>query len=663
MRGMSLIIPPVCDVTVPLLGAYQLAGFADRVGFPFAVHDCNIIFCELVVTYSLSQAKSNLSQCNLESKTLACFLNMFPEISTFKEFIEALRKCSDKHRYWKLMDFLRACYDLFSLQFTDLRFRIDGLDSEYKWNIWSDIETFVELHSNGILHKWLTKTLCGIDLSAHDAVGISITFESQLFTSLLLCSTIRKKSPKTQIILGGGFVNSLIDSEEAMGPLAQYCDCIFAGEGEALIDFLLNHELDELCTANIKYAKFVLPISICARQLSVSPPAFTKNNLEKYISPMRIIPLRFSYDCYWGKCTFCTDKEEHLCLEKAYDIDRMINYCTTAYAEGLFDGVYFLDSAITPQHAEKLARALIEKEMTFLWGTNFRFENAFNNDNLVLLMKQSGLVFAKFGLESGSQRVLDMMDKGTNVAIAASITHKFREHGILVHTYVMAAYPEETEEDRDKTAKFLLSEDSRPDNYNCSEFILYGSAKIAQQYRDKLHATRSQDGWHSASYSFTNDEVKKFIKNTREQFTRKFSPQSILLSTGHTIGFSNLFETTKHTYTAHSCIILSKKVVHEPVAGVSRLAWWKRNRGYTAIEGAWAEWLYLNLLVGVHRECLAKLGDSIWVIDALIEEGCLEYCDIAGNPAVCEAPDEALFTITHHSQFENLKWYGYHDAG
>ena len=183
-------------------------------------------------------------------------------------------------------------------------------------------------------------------------------------------------------------------------------------------------------------------------------------------------PLRFSYDCYWGRCKFCSDKETHLCLNKEYDIKRMIKFCIDAASKSQIDGIYFLDSAIRPRDIRCFASEIINAGIRISWGTNLRFEKVFDDDDLIAVMKEAGCIFVKFGLESGSQRVLDIMNKGINVKIAASIISKFRKHGILVHVYVMAAYPGEKPEDRQMTRDFLLSAFSHPDNYSCSEFIL-----------------------------------------------------------------------------------------------------------------------------------------------------------------------------------------------
>lgn len=73
------------------------------------------------------------------------------------------------------------------------------------------------------------------------------------------------------------------------------------------------------------------------------------------------------------------------------------------------------------------------------------------------------------------------MNKGTNLEDASKIIYLCRKYKILVHTYVMFAYPGETEYDRKKTKEFLLNDYSHPDNYNCSEFILYGTAPVAKE--------------------------------------------------------------------------------------------------------------------------------------------------------------------------------------
>ena len=172
-------------------------------------------------------------------------------------------------------------------------------------------------------------------------------------------------------------------------------------------------------------------------------------------------------------------------------------------------------------------------------GTNARFDTPFVDEDFIKLLAEAGCVFIKFGLESGSQHVLDLMDKGTKINNVSTIIQLCRKHDILVHTYIMFAFPGETDEDRIETMNFILDEKSHPDNYNCSEFIMYGNSLIAKELNYKLDSEDTEDeGWHSASYSFSNQHIKEQIHTLRMAFDEKYSPADVLISTGHTIAMA-----------------------------------------------------------------------------------------------------------------------------
>ena len=669
MHGMLLIVPPTCDLTVPLLGAYQMAGYADYSGFPLSVCDFNIEFCKEIVRYSVNHAKflenvETPTEEQLEELAIAAFLNQYPQITGYDSLQSGFRDCINYQQYWELVDYIRACYDMYSLQFEDIRFRIDGFDSKYKWNIWADIDSFVSKYSNSPIMDSLVKMILISDFHSYDTVGISVTFESQLFFALLIGKALRTIKPDVSIVIGGSFVNSFIDCKEAMGPVADYCDCVFAGEGEALIEFLNNSKIFSNQQERYATAQYFTPGDVCGEQLQVQPPRFASANLLEQLSPKRIIPLRFSYDCYWGKCMFCSDKETHVCLKKEYDIQRMIDFCIDAVSNNRIDGIYFLDSAIKPRDVRHFATAMIDAGQAIPWGTNLRFEKAFDDDDLIDLMARSGCVFAKFGLESASQRILNLMNKGTDVNVAASIVSKFRTHGILVHTYVMVGYPGELPEDRDKTKIFLLSDFSHPDNYNCSEFILYGSAEIAKEYGHMLKPNDFKgDGWYSSQYeSFTNDAIQAFVAEMRKEFDEIYKPQSVLMSTGHTIAYADIFSRQHATYTKRRNIILSKNISCITLDGMPCLLWWRRNQGCLYILGEWASYLWNILSNGMPYELFLGLNIPQSLTEVLWDNACL--CDSDKAYTMEHLPDMPHSTpkIMKKSHFSFLNWYGQFDA-
>ena len=70
-------------------------------------------------------------------------------------------------------------------------------------------------------------------------------------------------------------------------------------------------------------------------------------------------------------------------------------------------------------------------------------------------MKSAGCNSIKVGVESGSERILQLMDKGTTLQGIKDAARLFREAGIHWTAYFMMGIPTETEEDVRKTLALL----------------------------------------------------------------------------------------------------------------------------------------------------------------------------------------------------------------
>jgi len=60
------------------------------------------------------------------------------------------------------------------------------------------------------------------------------------------------------------------------------------------------------------------------------------------------------------------------------------------------------------------------------------------------LLKASGCIAVSGGLEVASDRLLELIKKGVTVEQVARVTKNFTEAGIMVHSYLMYAYPTQT---------------------------------------------------------------------------------------------------------------------------------------------------------------------------------------------------------------------------
>jgi radical SAM superfamily enzyme YgiQ (UPF0313 family) len=118
--------------------------------------------------------------------------------------------------------------------------------------------------------------------------------------------------------------------------------------------------------------------------------------------------------------------------------------------------VYFLDDLFTlnKEWVNELCNNIIQRKISekILWSCNTR-------TNLIDLptlenMKKAGCWQIHFGIESGSQRLLDLIKKGTTLQQSRDAIKLCRKAGIQTRAYFMLGLPSETKEESLKTIEF-----------------------------------------------------------------------------------------------------------------------------------------------------------------------------------------------------------------
>jgi len=114
-----------------------------------------------------------------------------------------------------------------------------------------------------------------------------------------------------------------------------------------------------------------------------------------------------------------------------------------------------------------------------LWNCQSRV-NLVDEDRLVA-MKRAGCEFMQFGVEHGSERVLQLLDKGTNLRHARRALELVRKVGMNLGIYLITGIPGETWADVEETATFIR--DTRPSDCQISPLALYPGTRMFDQYR------------------------------------------------------------------------------------------------------------------------------------------------------------------------------------
>jgi radical SAM superfamily enzyme YgiQ (UPF0313 family) len=114
-----------------------------------------------------------------------------------------------------------------------------------------------------------------------------------------------------------------------------------------------------------------------------------------------------------------------------------------------------------------------------LWNCQSRV-NLVDEDRLVA-MKRAGCEFMQFGVEHGSERVLALLDKGTNLRHARRALGLVRKVGMNLGIYLITGIPGETWADVEESAAFIR--DTRPSDCQISPLALYPGTRMFDQYR------------------------------------------------------------------------------------------------------------------------------------------------------------------------------------
>lgn len=203
------------------------------------------------------------------------------------------------------------------------------------------------------------------------------------------------------------------------------------------------------------------------------------------------------------KCNWCAKpiygnrynsrSPEHVIKEIEYVIK---NYQPTYF--WMCDDIF----GLKPGWAQEFNQLVKEKKLNFKYKIQSRVDLLLESDNLEVLAS-SGLETAWVGAESGSQAILDAMDKGTKVEEIYKATKLLKEKGIHVAFFLQFGYLGETKEDIDLTIKMV--KDLLPDDMGVSVSYPLPGTKFYEKVKEDL---KTKTNWTDS------DDLDLMFKNT-----------------------------------------------------------------------------------------------------------------------------------------------------
>jgi len=239
------------------------------------------------------------------------------------------------------------------------------------------------------------------------------------------------------------------------------CDHVIVGEGEYAFRDLANGVIkNRIIQAG--YIEDLDALPLPARHLFNNVVDYSGiHGQERGVGATTLISSR---GCPYH-CAFCT-KITQTSKVRFHSPKRMIEEIKDVMRNYNVSHFRFVDDIFT------LSRKRIEKFCEFSAGLDFTFicitrGDALDN-HLLKKMRRAGCLEVHIGVESGSQRILDAMNKQTMVKVLEEAIRKIKDAGIRVKTYLMYGFLGEEKEDREKTIEFVKR--TRPDKVTVSKF-------------------------------------------------------------------------------------------------------------------------------------------------------------------------------------------------
>lgn len=332
--------------------------------------------------------------------------------------------------------------------------------------------------------------------SEPDYVGLSCTTAS-VMNAAKIARAVKEARPRTLTIAGGPHITAL--PEETFRRCAAF-DYGIVGEGEAALVELLNAveghgNLRQAGSAVFREKEEIVvnPRRPWIGDLNELPfpaydllPSFPHAYRPAFLNYRRgpAVSLSSSRGCPQA-CTFCDRSvfgtryrhfSEDYLLELIGDLHRRYGLRHLVLADDQF--------AASQERLVRLCEKLAQWAPPMRWNCDARVDSV--NPELLALMKRAGCWMISYGIETGSQEILDRLRKGIRLEQAEEALRRTKEAGIRAKGLFMAGYPEETEETLGQTLSFILR--SPLDEINLSFLTPYPGTEIYRDLRWAEHA-------------------------------------------------------------------------------------------------------------------------------------------------------------------------------
>jgi len=325
-----------------------------------------------------------------------------------------------------------------------------------------------------------------------DLIGISFLSTTSYPYAKILARQIRALDATVQIAFGGVFATLNAQLVKLQCPEV---DFVCRGDGEQLLLDLLERLDDPDTVTGVTWQERDgrlrhNPNRPLSRELDQWPfPDRESLDLDFVESMPLDVPAVLSLDrfttmqtsrgCPWP-CVFCDIPIFNEGKWRARSPAHVLAEFKQLERDG-YGAVYFVDDhfLLQPKRIEAICQGINDQGITIQWGCEGRVDSVCME--LFPAMARANCRTVMFGIESGSQRVLDRLKKEQTLAEIETAVENAKRAGIkIVHGFFVVGCPDETADDMRETFRFASR--LRIDSFGFNRLCVYRGTPLWQEY-------------------------------------------------------------------------------------------------------------------------------------------------------------------------------------
>lgn len=331
-----------------------------------------------------------------------------------------------------------------------------------------------------------------------DFLGFKLWTGKAFENCVRLAAEIRRMNPGIPIFAGGSHVDYF---RQRVFKVADMFDALVYGEGEETIvdlaDYVLGKiQLESIPNLLIKKGGAIMQTpEKRVEDLNISFPVYDTDTYPalKGDRKIKLFISEFSRGCPF-RCSFCghANKSGSIWRRKSPErISEEFRHVIDTHGTRIFrNGDSNTPGPLLKKVAERLLVDGLDVEYALISHVNNLDPDDFS------LLKRSGCFSIFFGVESGSQRIIDnFINKGLKLERVKDIISECKRNGLLAVTSFVYPGPGDTEETKEETFRFIT--ETRPDTVNvCTPVVTPRSAwgddpgrfgiELSRDYFDEL---------------------------------------------------------------------------------------------------------------------------------------------------------------------------------